>query len=94
MNASKEVEYIAEIVRLKRELDAMKRSELTKISDLKEYATIENINTLIASYYNKNHTCSYELINSSTSKNKAMNGEVYIFYTPPRLHVTKTIIMD
>ena len=63
MNAQKEVEYIAEIVRLKSELKKaeciIKSEKWVSASDMKKYVTVDNINEMIGAHFVANPDCTY-----------------------------------
>ena len=68
MNAQKEVEYIAEIEKLKSDLKkaTINNIDLISTSDFKEYATISNINKLIGEHFVLNPFCYYKLTGGDT----------------------------
>ena len=102
MNAQKEVEYIAEIVKLKHELkkahQIMSRGEWVSVADIKKCATVGFINYLLKLHFELNHDCDYKLMPPEIKRAELPRPlgsfepiSHVITKTPPELVVTRTV---
>jgi len=103
MNAQKEVEYIAEIVRLKSEIKKLTgrldSGEWISAADFRKYATLQTINGLIAAHCESHQDCDYHLQPKShevftTTPMATGKSRPHTWTLPPVLSVTRTVQIE